>query len=124
MDSRHLAQTLKALLDDKKAQDILLIDLTERASIADYFLIATGTSSTHVAALAEEVDRFAWQNKLPSMGIEGLPEALWVLVDLGDVVVHVFQAEIRKLYDLERLWQHPRGSMPLAAAQLASGGAG
>ncbi|MBF0096026.1 MAG: ribosome silencing factor [Magnetococcales bacterium] len=102
-----LVRRLKGRLEEKKALDMVIIDLRERASFTDFFLVATGTSQTHVAALAEEADRFFHEQKLRVLSIAGLPEATWVLVDGGDVVVHLFQQEARGFYDLERLWAPP-----------------
>lgn len=103
-DYDALTLLLKAQLDDKKALDIVLLDLRERTAFADFFIIATGTSRTHVASLSEEVDRFFHERGISVLNIAGLPEATWVVVDAGDVVVHLFQREIRAFYDLEKLW--------------------
>ncbi|MBF0193520.1 MAG: ribosome silencing factor [Magnetococcales bacterium] len=104
MESEQLAKQLQEVLEDKKGVDIELMDLRERSTFTDFFLVVTGTSSTHVSALAEEVDRFASQNKVQILGNEGNRESKWVLVDLGDVIVHVFLAEARELYSLDKLW--------------------
>ncbi|MBF0156780.1 MAG: ribosome silencing factor [Magnetococcales bacterium] len=104
MNSEALAEALKGLLDEKKAEEIALLDLRGRSPLADFFLVANGRSTTHVMALAQEIDRFVHQWKVRVRGIEGTREASWVLVDLGDVVVHLFRAESRKFYDLDRLW--------------------
>ena len=104
MESEQLVQELKTVLEDKKGVDIELMDLRERSTFTDYFLVATGTSTTHVSALANEVDRFASLNKHPVLGSEGATESKWVLVDLGDVIVHIFLAEVRDLYSLDKLW--------------------
>ncbi|WP_193771284.1 ribosome silencing factor [Candidatus Magnetaquicoccus inordinatus] len=102
-----LVRQLKARLDEKKGLDLLILDLRDRAAFTDFFLLATGTSQTHVAALAEEADRFFHERAMRVLSIAGLPEATWVLVDAGDVVVHLFQQEARTFYDLERLWTPP-----------------
>ncbi|MBF0455290.1 MAG: ribosome silencing factor [Magnetococcales bacterium] len=104
MDSEKLAQEIQAVLEDKKGVDIELMDLRERSTFTDFFLVVTGTSTTHVSALAEEVDRFAHQKGHPILGMEGNRESQWVLVDLADVIVHVFLAETRELYNLDKLW--------------------
>ena len=104
MDNERLANALMTLLDAKKAMEVQLLDLRGRAAFTDFFLVASGASRTHVAALAEEVDRFAHAQKRPVRGKEGLPEATWVLLDLGDVVVHLFQQATREFYNLEKLW--------------------
>lgn len=102
-----LALLLKALLDEKKGLDIVLMDLRGKATFADIFLMATGTSRTHVVSLAEEVDRFFHERHIQVLGVAGLPEANWVLVDAGNIVVHLFQQETRVFYDLEKLWSSP-----------------
>lgn len=93
-------------LDDNKAVDVVAIDITGRSSIADWMVIASGTSARHVAAMAGHV-----VEKLKSIGIkardEGLPQADWVAVDGGDVVVHLFRPEVRGFYDLEGMWRLP-----------------
>jgi ribosome-associated protein len=104
MESTQLAQDLKAVLEDKKGVDIELMDLRERSTFTDFFLVVTGTSTTHVSALANEVDRFATQSGIQVIGSEGGRESQWILVDLGDVIVHVFLNEARELYSLDKLW--------------------
>ncbi len=96
-----------ASLDDDKAQDVVVIDLTGKTDFADYMVIATGTSGRHVATLAEHI-----RDKMKSAGygrvpVEGLEQGDWVLLDGGDVVVHLFKAEVRKFYDLEKIWGGP-----------------
>lgn len=104
MEIDQLAYSLESLLDENKGREIVLLDLRGRTTIADFFLVATGTSQTHVAGLADAVDRFAHEQKITVKGIEGLPRGAWVLIDLGDVVVHLFQQNIRAFYNLEKLW--------------------
>jgi ribosome-associated protein len=95
-----------ACLDDNKANDVVAIDITGRSSIADWMVIASGTSARHVASMAGHVIE-----KLKAVGIkprdEGLPQADWVAVDGGDVVVHLFRPEVRSFYDLEGMWKLP-----------------
>ncbi|MEO5364150.1 MAG: ribosome silencing factor [Magnetococcus sp. DMHC-8] len=110
-----LVQALKAHLEDKKAVDIVVLDLRERATFTDFFVVATGTSHTHVAALAEEADRFFHTRSLRVLSVAGLPEATWALVDGGDIVVHLFQREARAFYDLEKLW----APLPVRSDQTA-----
>ncbi|MEO5350293.1 MAG: ribosome silencing factor [Magnetococcus sp. YQC-3] len=102
-----LALSLKAHLEEKKAVDCVVLDLRGRATFADFFVIASGTSHTHVAALAEETDRFFHERAIRVLSVAGLPEATWALVDGGDIVVHLFQQEARAFYDLEKLWSVP-----------------
>ena len=92
------------IVDEKKAHDVVLLDLRGISNVTDYFLIATGNTTTQVKAIADHLDE-----KLPQIGfailrIEGLPEARWVLVDAGDLVIHIMTPEQRDFYNLERLW--------------------
>ncbi|QJQ94097.1 MULTISPECIES: ribosome silencing factor [Halomonadaceae] len=91
-------------LEDLKAQDITILDVSKLTSVTDLMLVASGTSSRHVAAMANNVVEKAKAQGIQPLGVEGQPGAEWVLVDLGDLVVHVMQVETRRLYDLERLW--------------------
>ena len=108
-----LLQAVQSGLESLKANDILQIDVRGRSSVCDYMVIASGTSTRHVKAVADEVVRFAKQLDVMPLGVEGEREAEWVLVDLGDVVVHVMLPRVREFYALERLWtvgdQHPVG---------------
>jgi len=91
-------------LEDKKGQHISALDVRRLTSIADFMVIVTGTSSRHVKALVDAVVADADSGGNPPLGVEGRETNEWVLVDLGDVLVHVMQAEPRGFYDLERLW--------------------
>ena len=92
-------------MDDAKAESINILDLKDKTSIADYFIIATCRSTRHADATADEIIK-----KLKKIGIkcpspEGRPQCDWVIVDAGHIIVHLFRSEIRKLYDIEKLWQ-------------------
>lgn len=91
-------------LEDLKAQDIAILDVSRLTSVTDLMVVASGTSSRHVAALADHVVQAAKEQGIPPLGVEGENGADWVLVDLGNLVVHVMLPETRQLYDLERLW--------------------
>ncbi|MDO5445313.1 MAG: ribosome silencing factor [Eubacteriales bacterium] len=91
-------------LDDKKARDIKVLKTAEQTILADYFVICTGTSSTHIKALVGEVDKQLSEAGEVPMRREGLRSDIWVLMDFGCVIVHVFTDEARKFYNLERLW--------------------
>lgn len=91
-------------LEDIKAQDITVLDVSRLTSVTDLMVVASGTSSRHVAALADNVVQAAKEQGIPPLGVEGESGADWVLVDLGNLVVHVMLPETRQLYDLERLW--------------------
>lgn len=88
----------------KKAKEPLILELKDISSIADYFVICSGDSSTQVRAIAEAIDDEFSKGKMLPLGKEGMSAARWVLMDYGDIVVHIFDAESRAFYDLEKLW--------------------
>ena len=100
----YLHSRVRSALDELKARDIVEIDVRGKTSIADLLIIASGTSSRHVKSIADEVVKFAKQAGVLPLGVEGQEEAEWVLVDLGDIIVHVMLPRIREFYGLERLW--------------------
>ena len=89
---------------DKKAEDVLALDVRELVSFADSFVIATGGSDRHVRSIVEGIDEALRERGERPLGIEGAEEGRWVLIDCDDAVVHVFQRDVRQHYDLERLW--------------------
>ncbi|OHE89749.1 MAG: ribosome silencing factor, partial [Lysobacterales bacterium RIFOXYA1_FULL_68_6] len=93
-----------AALQELKAKDVVEIDVRGKSSVADYLVIASGTSTRHVKSIADEVVKFAKKLDVMPLGVEGEREAEWVLVDLGDVIVHVMLPRVREFYALERLW--------------------
>lgn len=98
-----LAQSVVALLDEKKAEDIILLDVTKKANFADYMIIASGNVARQVAAMGDHVSRFGKDRAL-SPHVEGMEVGEWVLVDLGDVIVHLFKHDVRDRYSLEKMW--------------------
>ena len=108
-------------LEDKKARDVKILKTAEQTVIADYFVICNGTSSTHIKALVDEVDRKLSEAGEPPIRREGLRSDIWVLMDFGSVIVHVFTDEARKFYNLERLWSDseevPLSSLPRPQAE-------
>ena len=100
----QLLECVRGATEELKAKDLVEIDVIGRSSVADYMVIASGTSSRHVKSIGEEVVRFAKNLGVMPLGVEGEREAEWVLVDLGDVIVHVMLPRVRELYALERLW--------------------
>lgn len=105
MTSLELATEAVKVLDDKKALSLKMIGIQDISILADYFVLATGTSSTHVKALADEVEFKLKQLGVSTTHTEGYRSNSWVILDYGNVIVHVFTAEAREFYDLDRLWQ-------------------
>ena len=101
---KEIAIAVTKALDEKKGMDIKLLKIDKVSSLADYFLICTGTSNTHVKTLCDTVEFAMEQIGEPMLGREGHRGNTWELLDFGSIVVHVFTDEARKFYDLERLW--------------------
>lgn len=97
-------ETVLTSLDDSKAEDIVTIDLAGKTLIGDYMVVASGRSHRHVGAVAERLLRALKEAGLGSAKVEGLPHCDWVLIDTGDVIVHIFQPEVRSFYNLEKMW--------------------
>lgn len=105
MDSLQTAKLAAKALDSKKGLDIKIIRIRDISSIADYFVIATGTSNTHVKALADEVEFKLDEAGISVSSVEGQRNDTWILLDYIDVIVHVFSEDAREYYNLERLWE-------------------
>ena len=103
-DADQILELVTTSLDDDKAENILTIPLRGKSTMADYMIVASGTSSRQVAAMAEHIEFKLKQNKIAILGLEGLRQADWVLIDANDVVVHLFRPEVREFYGLERMW--------------------
>ncbi len=105
MTSLELATQAVKILNSKKALDLKVIGIKDISILADYFVFATGTSSTHVKSLADEVEFKLKELGTAPLHTEGFRSNSWVLLDYGSVIIHVFTAESRQFYDLDRLWQ-------------------
>lgn len=104
LEGQALIDMITTCLDDGKAEEILTIDLKGKSSFADAMVIASGRSNRQVASLADQLSRKAKEHNFGRVGIEGLPQADWVLIDFGEVIVHVFRPEVREFYNLEKMW--------------------
>lgn len=103
--SIEMAKLAIGALEDKKAEDIKVIDISEVSVIADYFIIAGGSNRSQIQALCDNVDEKLGRAGYPAKQTEGYDTANWVLLDFGDIIVHIFDKENRLLYDLERIWR-------------------
>ena len=103
--AEHLAG-IQTALEDKKAIDISVLDLRDRSTMADYFVVCSGNSKTHTRAVSEAAYGYVKEHNLHVYSLEGKQEGLWVLLDIGFIVVHIMQAEEREFYNLEQLWSH------------------
>lgn len=106
--SNEIARLVIEALEDKKAEDIKVIDISQLTVIADYFIIAGGSNRSQIQALSDNVAEKLGRAGHPLKQMEGYDTANWVLMDFGDVIVHVFDKENRLLYDLERIWRDGR----------------
>ena len=103
-DARELEGLVLARLDDDKAQDIVSIDLKDKSSVADRIIVASGRSHRHVGAMADHLLRALKDAGFGRARVEGLPHCDWVLIDAGDVIVHLFRPEVRTFYNIEKIW--------------------
>ena len=113
MEQINLAQQIAKVLSDKKAQNIVILNVGNLTVITDYMVIATGRSVLQTRALAEEVDDKMTQLGIPLRSREGLQEGRWIVLDYGTVLVHIFHPDDREHYNLERLWADGTNSIPL-----------
>ena len=107
MDSREMAKLALAIeaLEDKKAEDIRVIDISQVSVIADYFIIADGENQRQLAAMQDAVDEALYKAGVSVKQVEGNNKSTWILMDYGDIIVHIFSKEDRLFYDLERIWR-------------------
>ena len=107
-DSEALLPFITTWLDDAKAENVVVIDIRGKSSIGDYMVIASGRSDRHVGAIAEQIQRKLKDAGRSRVRIEGQPQCDWVLIDTGDIIVHVFRPEVREFYNLEKMWSADR----------------
>jgi ribosome-associated protein len=105
MDSRKLALLCRELAENRKAEDIVILDMRELSSVTDYFVLASGTSEPHLRAIVEEItEKLREEHNLRPRAVDGTLQASWVVLDFFDVIVHIMRQDIRERYDLETLW--------------------
>jgi len=104
VETKDLADAAGRLAVQKKAWDVVVLDLSGLTDIADYFVLASGTSERHVLTISEVIEHDMKEKGITPFSTEGYEEGRWVIIDYGDVVIHVFLESLRELYDLENLW--------------------
>ena len=109
-DSEALLGLITAWLDEAKAEKVVTIDIKKKSSIGDYMVIATGRSDRHVGAIADQLHKKLKEAGYGRVRVEGQPQCDWVLIDTGDIIVHVFRPEVREFYNLEKMWAAERPS--------------
>jgi len=107
-DAQEILSRVLARLDDMKAEDTVTIDLTGKSTIADAMVVTSGRSNRHVGAVADHVLEDLAKAGVPGLRVEGMPHCDWVLIDAGDIIVHVFRPEVRAFYGLEKMWAPAR----------------
>ena len=95
---------VEAALDNDKAQDVVVVDLAGKTSLADFMVVASGSSTRQVAGMARKMEEKLKSSGCGKVPVEGLPQADWVLIDAGDVIIHLFRPEVRAFYNLEKMW--------------------
>jgi ribosome-associated protein len=103
----ELLDLVETSLDDDKAEGIVVIDLAGKTSLTDYMVIASGTSQRHVGAMAENLREKIKQGGIKTVSVEGQAQCDWVLIDAGDVIIHLFRPEVREFYNIEKMWGVP-----------------
>lgn len=117
-NTAELKDFIQKSLDDDKAQDIQVIDLSGKSALADYIIVATGTSSRHITAMAEKLSERLTVRGTKDIRTEGMGQANWVVLDAGDVIVHLFRPEVREFYDIEKMWSV---AVPVSSDSKSSG---
>ncbi len=105
MTSKELTKLAVAALEDRKAEDVTVIDISEISPIADYFIIANGTNQNQLQAMRDAADETLYKAGVKVQQIEGNQSSTWILMDYGDIIIHIFSKEDRLFYDLERTWR-------------------
>lgn len=106
-DAAEAARLVLSSLEDDKAEEIVAIDVRGKTSLADTLIVASGRSQRHVGALADHLQRALKEAGVKQVRVEGMPHCDWVLVDAGDVIVHLFRPEVRSFYNIEKIWTAP-----------------
>lgn len=112
VSARHVSESQLAIimdtLDEAKAEEVVKVDLQGKTSLGDFMVVASGRSDRHVGAIADQIQRKLKEHGFEKVRVEGQPQCDWVIVDTGDVIVHVFRPEVRQFYNLEKMWSADR----------------
>ena len=120
MDSKKLAQLCRELADNRKAEDIVVLDVRELSTVTDFFVIASGTSEPHLRAIVDEItDELRDEHDIRPRAVDGTLQTAWVVMDFFDVIVHVMRKDVRERYDLETLWGDAPQVKPKKTARKA-----
>ena len=121
MDSKKLALVCRELADNRKAEDIVVLDVRELSTVTDYFVIASGTSEPHLRAIVDEItDELRDEHDVRPRAVDGTLQTAWIVMDFFDVIVHVMRKDVRERYDLETLWGDAPQVKPKKSARKAS----
>jgi ribosome-associated protein len=121
MDSKKLALLCRELADNRKAEDIVILDVRELSTVTDFFVIASGTSEPHLRAIVDEItDTLRDDHDIRPRAVDGTLQTAWVVMDFFDVIVHVMKKDVRERYDLETLWGDAPQVKPKKSARKAS----
>ncbi len=121
MDSKKLALLCRELAENKKAEDIVILDVHELSSVTDYFVLASGSSEPHLRAIVDEIsDKLNDEHQVRPRAVDGTLQASWVVLDYFDVIVHVMRQDVRDRYDLETLWGDAPRLKPRKRAAIAA----
>ena len=113
----HILNQVKTSLENDKAENTVVIDLIGKTEIADFLVIASGTSQRHIGAMAEHLRRNLKNLSVKGLAIEGNTQCDWVLIDAGDIIIHLFRQEVREFYNLEKIWA-PSDNGPVAGVSI------
>jgi len=120
MDSKQLALACRALADNKKAENLIVLDVRELSTVTDFFVIATGSSEPHLRAIENEIlDGLRKEHELKPVHTEGSAQSNWIVADFFDVIVHIMKADVRAHYDIEGLWADAAQVKPPAVRKKA-----
>jgi ribosome-associated protein len=108
-DTEEILRLVLARIDDMKAEDTVTINLTGKSALADFLVVTSGRSNRQVGAIADRLVEDLHKAGVRDVRVEGMPHCDWVLIDAGDVIVHVFRPEVRDFYQLEKMWSRPQG---------------